>query len=78
MALNLRAAGYDMVVHDIRRDAGATLLQAGASWADSARRVAEAADVVFTSLPGPREVEQVALAEDERSKGDRPLFGPLN
>jgi 3-hydroxyisobutyrate dehydrogenase len=53
-------------------------LQAGASWADSARRVAEAADVVFTSLPGPREVEQVALAEDERSKGDRPLFGPLN
>lgn len=64
MALNLRAAGYDMVVHDIRREAGAPHLQAGASWADSVRKVAEAADVVFTSLPGPREVEQVALAAD--------------
>ena len=37
MALNLRAAGYDMVVHDIRREAGAPHLQAGASWADSVR-----------------------------------------
>ena len=64
MALNLRAAGYDMVVHDIRREAGAPHLQAGASWADSVRKVAEAADVVFTSLPGPREVEQVARAAD--------------
>jgi 6-phosphogluconate dehydrogenase (decarboxylating) len=36
MALNLRAAGYDMVVNDIRREAGAHL-QAGALWADSAR-----------------------------------------
>ena len=53
MALNLRAAGYDMVVNDIRPEAGAAHLQAGASWADSARKVAEAADVVFTSLPGP-------------------------
>jgi 3-hydroxyisobutyrate dehydrogenase-like beta-hydroxyacid dehydrogenase len=64
MALNLRAAGYDMVVHDIRREAGAPHLQAGASWGDSARDVAETADVVFTSLPGPREVEEVALTED--------------
>jgi len=64
MALNLRAAGYDIVVNDIRREASVPHLQAGASWAESARHVAEAADVVFTSLPGPREVEEVALAED--------------
>jgi 3-hydroxyisobutyrate dehydrogenase len=64
MALNVRAAGYDIVVNDIRREAGAPHLNAGASWGDSARKVAEAADVVFTSLPGPREVEEVALAED--------------
>jgi 3-hydroxyisobutyrate dehydrogenase len=64
MALNMRASGYDIVVNDIRREAGAPHLQAGASWSESARKVAETADVVFTSLPGPREVEEVALAED--------------
>ncbi|MGH7811808.1 MAG: NAD(P)-binding domain-containing protein, partial [Candidatus Binatia bacterium] len=63
MALNLRAAGYDMVVNDIRREAYAPHLTGGAIGVDSARMVAEAADVVFTSLPGPKEVEEVALAE---------------
>jgi 3-hydroxyisobutyrate dehydrogenase len=71
MALNLRAAGYDMVVNDIRREAGASHLNAGATWGNTAREVAEAADIVFTSLPGPREVEQVALAEDGLLAGMR-------
>jgi 3-hydroxyisobutyrate dehydrogenase len=60
MALNVRARGYDLVVNDIRREAAAPHLKAGAVWADSARKVAEAADVVFTSLPGPKEVQAVA------------------
>ena len=38
MALNVRAAGYDIVVNDIRREAGAPHLNAGASWGDSARK----------------------------------------
>jgi 3-hydroxyisobutyrate dehydrogenase len=63
MALNLRAAGYDMVVNDIRSEVCAPHLAAGATAVDSARKVAEATDVVFTSLPGPKEVEEVALAE---------------
>ena len=71
MALNMRAAGYDLIVNDIRREASAPHLKAGATWADSARKVAEAADVVFTSLPGPREVEEVALAEDGLLTGMR-------
>jgi 3-hydroxyisobutyrate dehydrogenase len=62
MALNVRAKGYDLVVNDIRREAAAPHLKAGATWADSARKVADAADVVFTSLPGPKEVEAVAEA----------------
>ena len=60
MALNVRARGYEMIVNDLRREAGAPHVKAGATWAESARKVAEAADVVFTSLPGPREVETVA------------------
>jgi 3-hydroxyisobutyrate dehydrogenase-like beta-hydroxyacid dehydrogenase len=69
MALNLRAAGYDMVVNDIRREAGAAHLQAGASWADSVRKVAEAADVVFTSLPGPAKSNRWRLRRMRDLKG---------
>ena len=71
MALNLCAAGYDLLVNDIRREANAPHLAAGATGVDSARKVAESADVVFTSLPGPREVEAVALAEDGLLAGMR-------
>jgi 3-hydroxyisobutyrate dehydrogenase len=60
MAANLQAAGHALIVHDVRPDAGAPLLAAGATWADSPRAVGAAADVVFTSLPGPPEVEAVA------------------
>ena len=71
MALNVRAAGYAVIVNDLRRAASAPHLKAGAAWADSARQVAEAADVVFTSLPGPREVEEVALSENGLFAGMR-------
>jgi len=60
MALNARAGGHELIVHDVRRDAAAPHLKAGATWAAGAREVAEAAEIVFTSLPGPREVEAVA------------------
>ena len=61
MASNVLQRGHELVVNDIRRDAAAPHLAAGARWADSARQVAEASDVVFTSLPGPPEVEAVAI-----------------
>jgi 3-hydroxyisobutyrate dehydrogenase-like beta-hydroxyacid dehydrogenase len=63
MASNLMAAGHELVVHDVRREASAPHREAGARWADTPRGVAEATDVVFTSLPGPAEVEAVALGE---------------
>src|SRR2546430_15435197 len=71
MALNVRAAGHDLAVYDIRREAAAPHLAAGAKWADSPRAVAETAEVVFTSLPGPREVEAVALGNDRLLRGMR-------
>src|SRR5262245_38652420 len=61
MASNLQAAGHALSVHDIRRSAAAPHLAAGAQWKDTPRQVAEGVDVVFTSLPGPPEVEDVAL-----------------
>jgi 3-hydroxyisobutyrate dehydrogenase len=63
MASNLIRGGHKLVVHDVRREAAEPHLEAGATWAASPRAVAEAADVVFTSLPGPAEVEAVALDE---------------
>ncbi len=63
MARNLMKAGHALVVHDVRREAGAPHRDAGATWADTPRHVAQAAEVVFTSLPGPAEMEAVALGE---------------
>ena len=64
MAANLQKAGHELVVHDLRRAAAEPHLAAGAVWADSPRAVAEASEVVFTSLPGPPEVEAVALGDN--------------
>ena len=63
MASNLIKAGHALVVHDVRREAAAPHLQAGARWADTPRELAQASEVVFTSLPGPPEVEAVALGD---------------
>jgi 3-hydroxyisobutyrate dehydrogenase-like beta-hydroxyacid dehydrogenase len=63
MAASLQRAGYSLVVYDLRREAAAAHLAAGAQWAESPRQVAQAADVIFTSLPLPTDVESVALGE---------------
>ena len=64
MAANLQKAGYRLIVHDARRQAAAPHLGAGATWAATPRDVANASEVIFTSLPGPAEVEAVALGPD--------------
>jgi 3-hydroxyisobutyrate dehydrogenase-like beta-hydroxyacid dehydrogenase len=72
MASNLQAAGHDLCVSDIRREAAAPHLAKGAVWKDNPRQVAEAVEVVFTSLPGPVEVEAVAVGADGLIHGLRP------
>jgi len=64
MAHNLLAAGHEMVVHDLRRESGAPFEAAGATWAETVEDVGRAADVVFTSLPGPKEMQEVGLGEN--------------
>jgi 3-hydroxyisobutyrate dehydrogenase len=61
MSGNVLAAGHDLVVHDVRPDAAAGLLAAGASWAGSPRECGADRDVVITMLPGPSQVEEVLL-----------------
>jgi 3-hydroxyisobutyrate dehydrogenase len=72
MALNTLKGGHELVVHDINREAAIPHLESGATWADTPRQVMEASDVVFTSLPGPPEVQAVALGEHGLLHGVRP------
>src|SRR6266446_779868 len=64
MASNLIKCGHERVVHDIKRDAAAPHLAAEATWADTPRKLAEGVEVVMTSLPGPIEMESVALGKE--------------
>ncbi|HZQ36061.1 MAG TPA: NAD(P)-dependent oxidoreductase, partial [Dehalococcoidia bacterium] len=64
MARNLIRAGHQLIVYDLREHAAANLIELGARWADSPKAVAEQCRVVFTSLPGPPEVERVVLGPD--------------
>lgn len=59
MTRNLQAAGFPLVVNDIRRESADALLAGGAQWADTPASVAAASDVVITMLPTPRHVDAV-------------------
>jgi len=71
MASNLQKAGHQLIVHDLSRHAASRHLANGATWADSPRAVAEAVDIVFTSLPTPADVEKVGMGEDGLASGIR-------
>ena len=72
MAYNALDGGNEMVVHDINPAAATRHLEAGATWADTPKEVAEQSEIVFTSLPGPTEVEAVALGEAGIMEGMSP------
>ncbi len=63
MTANLQRAGFPLVVHDIREESAAALIEGGASWAETPGEVAAASDVVITMLPTPRHVDTVVNGE---------------
>jgi 3-hydroxyisobutyrate dehydrogenase-like beta-hydroxyacid dehydrogenase len=71
MAANLQKAGHDLVVHDLTRQAASKHLNAGATWAETPRAVAEVCDIVFTFLPTPPDVQKVGLGENGLIAGFR-------
>ncbi|MFT5445084.1 MAG: 3-hydroxyisobutyrate dehydrogenase-like beta-hydroxyacid dehydrogenase [Gammaproteobacteria bacterium] len=64
IALNAIKGGNELVVNDLGTNAAARHLEAGATWADTPKQVAEQCDIIFSSLPGPAEVKAVALGEN--------------
>jgi 3-hydroxyisobutyrate dehydrogenase len=71
MAANLQKAGHELVVNDISRAAATPFLDQGAVWADTPRELAQACDLVFTSLPTPADVEAVGFGENGLARGLR-------
>ena len=72
IAGHLIKAGHQLTVHDKRQESTANLIELGAAWGDNPAAVAAASDVVFTSLPGPPEVEDAVLGAGGLLEGARP------
>ena len=72
MAANVQRAGFRLIVHDLHRQAASHHLADGAVWAASPAALARQADVIFSSLPEPSDVEAVALGPDGLIAGIKP------
>ena len=64
MCGHLMKAGFEATVFTRTKSKAQELLNAGASWADSPRAVAEASDVVFGIVGFPKDVREVYLCEE--------------
>ncbi len=72
MCRHLIEAGHTVLAYDVSANNLARIVNLGAQAAESPRAVAQACDIVFSSLPGPKEIEQVALGEDGIIEAARP------
>ena len=64
MCRRLMADGYKLCVYSRTKDRVKPLLEEGAIWCDTPAAVAAAADVVFTMVGFPKDVEDVYCGED--------------
>ena len=69
MAGHLLAAGYPLTVYSRTKAKAEGLLACGARWAETPREVARNADIVFSIVGYPRDVEDVMLGEQGALSG---------
>ena len=69
MANHIFEAGYNLYVHDIRKEAAQFLVDKGATWTDTPMAIARNCEVILLSLPGPHDVEEVVLGKNGLSSG---------
>lgn len=62
IAGHIMDAGYELTVYNRTKEKAADLIERGAAWADSVAEAAKDADVVFTMVGFPTDVEEVYLA----------------
>jgi 3-hydroxyisobutyrate dehydrogenase-like beta-hydroxyacid dehydrogenase len=70
MAANVAAAGFELVVCDVRPEATVALEDGGAVRVESPAAVAERVDVVLSMLPTPESVVEVAHGSDGLGRVD--------
>ena len=63
MCGHLLSLGFSATIYNRTADKAKTLLDKGATWADSPKAVAEQSEVVFTIVGYPRDVREVILGE---------------
>jgi 3-hydroxyisobutyrate dehydrogenase len=62
-ARNVRRAGFELFVHDIRREAGEPIVAEGAVWCETPAALIDQVDVVMSMVFGPPQIEQVVRGE---------------
>ena len=64
MAGHLQAAGNELYVYNRTKEKAQGLINAGAVWCDDIKTIATQADIIFTIIGMPKDVENVYLAEN--------------
>ncbi|MDO8432161.1 MAG: NAD(P)-dependent oxidoreductase [Candidatus Binatus sp.] len=72
MAINLAKAGFELTVHDVRREPVEELAAMGARVAESPREVGALSDVIEVVVVDDAQVERVVLGDDGIVAGARP------
>ncbi|MCQ6275083.1 NAD(P)-dependent oxidoreductase [Bacillus sp. V3B] len=63
MAGHLLSVGYPIIVYNRTKEKADELLQKGATWVSTIKEVAEKANVIFTMVGYPKDVEEVYFGE---------------
>jgi 3-hydroxyisobutyrate dehydrogenase-like beta-hydroxyacid dehydrogenase len=69
MAGNVLEAGYTLYVNDLKKEAAEPLLEKGAKWEHTPKRIAELCPVVLSCLPAPPDVEKVVYGANGLMEG---------
>ncbi|WVX84359.1 NAD(P)-dependent oxidoreductase [Niallia oryzisoli] len=72
MAGHLLDSGYPVIVYNRTKEKAEELLEKGAAWAESPKEIAEKANVIFTIVGYPQDVERVYLGEEGIVTNGRP------
>lgn len=69
MVGHLIAAGHSLIVNDVNKAAAEPHLARGAVWATTPAEIARGAEIVFTSVPGPAEMEKIVFGANGLLEG---------
>ncbi len=64
MANRIIDAGYELSLFDIRKEITQPLIDKGAKFSESPKKMAITCDIILSSLPGPKEVEKIVYGNE--------------